>query len=390
LAERFYRNRFTWLTYLILALYSYFLNIIGPITPFLKDELKLSYTISSLHYSAFAVGILMVGLGGQFVIERLGRWRAIWVGAIGMSLSAILLIAGRSPVITVGASFLMGLVGSLILATIPAIISDQYGDLSAIALSEANMICSLIAVSAPLMVGLFARYLSNWRLALGIAAVCPIFLWLGFGKTPPPKHAVAQVQNAQPGTRLPGLYWRYWLCLVLCVAVEFCMISWSADYLEHGLGMLKVDAAQAVSLFFAGMVLGRLVVSRLVRRFSAQNLVIASIGLASIGFLIFWKTDLVLWGLLGLFITGLGVASLYPLIISLAIDASNGYSTQASSRATLASGAGILILPLFLGSLADTVGIRQAYGVVIILFIGNFLIIQFARKRTSLLPSVNE
>ena len=127
------------------------------------------------------------------------------------------------------------------------------------------------------------------------------------------------------------------------------MISWSADYLEHGLGMLKVDAAQAVSLFFAGMVLGRLVVSRLVRRFSAQNLVIASIVLASIRFLIFWKTYLVLWGLLGLFITGLGIASLYPLIISLAIDASNGYSTQASSRATLASGTGIFNPSAFSG-----------------------------------------
>ena len=89
----------------------YFLNIIGPITPFLRDRLSLSYSISSLHYTAFAVGILMVGLGGQFVIERLGRWRAIWVGAIGMSLKCHPVNPGRTPVITVGASFLMGLVG---------------------------------------------------------------------------------------------------------------------------------------------------------------------------------------------------------------------------------------------------------------------------------------
>jgi Major Facilitator Superfamily. len=158
LAQTFYRNRFTWLAYLILALYSYFLNIIGPITPFLKDELKLSYTISSLHYTAFAFGILLVGLVGHFLIERAGRWLSLWIGAIGLSLGAVLLIVGRTPVITIGASFLMGLVGSLILATIPAIISDQYGEMRAVALSEANMICSLVTITAPLMVGLFARF----------------------------------------------------------------------------------------------------------------------------------------------------------------------------------------------------------------------------------------
>jgi len=390
LAEKFYRNRFTWLAYLILALYSYFLNIIGPITPFLKDELKLSYTISSLHYSAFAAGILLVGLGGHFVIDRVGRWRALWIGAAGLSLGAMLLMAGRSPVITIGAAFLMGLVGSLILATIPAVISDQYGEQRAVALSEANTICSLIAISAPLMVGFFARYLNNWRLALGIAAICPIFLWLGFGKVIPPKPVIPKIQKAQSGGRLPGLYWLYWLALVLGVAIEFCMISWSADYLEHGLGMLKVDAAQAVSLFFAGMVLGRLAVSRLVQRFSAHSLVIASILLASAGFFIFWKTNFVLLGLTGLFVTGLGVASLYPLIISLAIDAANEHSTQASSRATLASGTGILILPLVLGRIADTAGIQQAYGIVLVLFIGNFLIIQLARKRAPVQQPVNE
>ena len=59
-SQTFYRDRFTWLAYILLAFYGYFLNILGPITPFLKDELKLSYTVSSLHFTAFAVGILLV------------------------------------------------------------------------------------------------------------------------------------------------------------------------------------------------------------------------------------------------------------------------------------------------------------------------------------------
>jgi len=135
----------------------------------------------------------------------------------------------------------------------------------------------------------------------------------------------------------------------LGVAVEFCMISWSADYLENGLGMLKVDAAQAVSLFLAAMIVGRLAGSRLVQHFSTHKVVLISIVVASLGFLVYWKAGSILPGLGGLFVTGLGVASLYPLILSLAIGAANGQTVQASARATLASGTAILTLPLMLG-----------------------------------------
>src|SRR5688572_32865777 len=112
----FHRDRLTWLAYLSLAFYGYFLNVLGPITLFLKDELQLSYTVSSFHFTAFAIGILLIGFGGHSVIQQLGRWRSLWLGMIGMSLSALLLLIGRSPVITIGASFLMGWIGSLILA----------------------------------------------------------------------------------------------------------------------------------------------------------------------------------------------------------------------------------------------------------------------------------
>ena len=99
-----------------------------------------------------------------------------------------------------------------------------------------------------------------------------------------------------------------------------------------------------------------------------------SVFIASIGFLIFWRTESVLAGLIGLFLTGLGVANLYPLILSLTIGAANGNTVQASARTTLASGTAILALPLILGRLADAVGIRSAYSVVLLLLVSVFLI----------------
>jgi fucose permease len=376
----FHRDRFTWLAYLSLAFYAYFLNVLGPITPFLKEELRLSYTISSLHFTAFAVGILLVGVGGHLLIQRVGRLRSLWIAMIGISLGALLLLAGKNPIITIGASFVMGLLGSLILAIVPAVLSDQHGELRAVALSEANMLASVVATAAPLMVGWFAHFIGGWRLALGIVAFIPILLFLSFGKGTTSTEAFTTEGPTQSSQPLPALFWVYWLAIVLGVSVEFCMIFWSADYLEQVLGMIKADAAQALSLFLAAMILGRVMGSRLVQRFSAGTVVTVSILIASVGFLAFWKTENVFVGLSGLFLTGLGVANLYPLLLSLTIGAAKGNTVQASARATLASGTAILTLPLVLGRLADAVGIRSAYGVVVLLLISVFLISQIAGR----------
>ena len=375
MTNSFHRDRFTWLAYFFLAFYGYFLNVLGPITPFLKEELHLSYTVSSLHFTAFAVGILLIGLGGHTVIQRVGRWHALWLGAGGISVSALLLLAGRTPAITIGAAFCMGLVGSLILAIVPSALADQHGQGRAVALSEANVISSVASTAAPLMVGWCVPLPGGWRLSLGIAALTPILMGLGFGRGTPPQSNSGATRLTSARRPLPIRYWVYWAALVLAVSVEFCMIFWSADYLENGLGMTKVNAVQALSLFLAAMIVGRFAGSRLVQRFAPRSVVIASILLAGAGFALYWTTGNAVLGLAGLFLTGLGVASLYPLILSLAIGAAGNDTVQASARATLASGTAILALPLVLGRLADTAGIRAAYGVVAVLLVAVFLIV---------------
>ena len=272
----------------------------------------------------------------------------------------------------------MGWIGSLILAIIPAALSDEHGERKAVALSEANVIASMFATSAPLLVGWFADSI-GWRWSLGLIAFVPILMFLGLGRNSSPTASV--VSDVVGSNRsLPWLFWIYWVAIVLAVSVEFCMVFWSADYVEQVLGLAKADAARAVSLFLAAMIVGRALGSRLVQRFSTRAVVIVSIVIAAAGFLLFWIGANRFLSLSGLFITGLGVASLYPLILSLAIGAADGNTVQAGARATLASGTAILALPLALGRLADTVGIRLAYAIVVVLLISVFLIIQLARK----------
>ncbi len=374
------RNWITWNAYILLAMYAYFLNILGPITPFLHDELRISYTVSSLHFSAFAVGILVVGFAGHISIRKIGYVQALSLGAIGVGSGALLLVASRSPIISIFASFLTGCVGSLILAVVPTLLSQEHNELCAVAISEANVLSSLVASFASLLVGWFAGLVVGWRLALILAAL----LSIGMGiKLFQPHWSPNALQDSGNQRRsLPVLFWWYWVALILAVSIEFCMIFWSADYMELALKMARNRAVQTVSLFLVGMICGRLACSWLLRLLSAYRIVLASILLGILGFLLFWRASDALSGMAGLAITGLGVASLYPVILSLAINTAGNQAAEAGARATLASGVAILLLPLILGWMADITTLHGSFSIVAVLFAFVLLMMLTAYRKT--------
>jgi MFS family permease len=376
----FRRSRHTWLLYLAYAVYGYVLNSLGPATPFLKSELNLTYTVASLHFSAFAIGMILAGLSGHLAVARKGRKWVLWFALLGMSLSALGLVGGRSAWITIGAAFLMGIIGSLISSVVPSGLADEHGENRAIALTELNLVAAVGSATAALAIGWFSYTFLSWRFAFALPLLIALVLWLDLGRTDLTAGVPANQWEPAAAGGLPQRFWFYWLALILVVSIEYCMVFWSADYLENAAGLSKSAAAQAVSLFQAGMILGRLSASRLLRRFSSFQLLTASLLIAAGGFLLYWIAQAPGLVVLGLLITGLGVASIYPMSMALALGAAGGRTVQASTRAGLASGIAIFTLPLVLGRLADALGIRQAYGVVVVLLVAAFALIQFTQR----------
>jgi hypothetical protein len=58
----FHRDELTWLAFGLLGFYNCLLSGLGPLMPSLREELGLCYTIASVHFSAFAVGLFLAGL----------------------------------------------------------------------------------------------------------------------------------------------------------------------------------------------------------------------------------------------------------------------------------------------------------------------------------------
>jgi fucose permease len=266
MARAYHRSQQTWLLYLVYAVYGYVLNGLGPLTPFLKSELNLSYTVASLHFSAFATGMILAGLGGHLLVARFGRKRVLWFALFGMSLGELVVAGGRAAWMTVGASLLMGTIGSLLASVVPSGLADEHGDNRAVALAEQNLIAAIGSAAAPLAIGWFSYTILGWRFALGVPLLCALVLWLSLRCTSLAESAPAGPHEGSATGSLPRRFWLYWLAIFLVVAIEYCMVFWCADYLENVAGLSRSAAAQAVSLFLAGMILGRLSAGRLLQR----------------------------------------------------------------------------------------------------------------------------
>jgi MFS family permease len=367
----FRRDELTWLAFGMLGFYNYLLSGLGPLMPSLREELGLSYTVASLHFSAFAVGMILAGLVGDRVVRRYGRTKVLWAGAAGLVAGAVALTLFHTPILTVGSVLLMGGVGSLVLILIPAILADRHGENRAIAIVEANILAATTGAMAGLLIGLGEQTPAGWRGALLLSLAIPLFLVIRFGHVSLPAAAWIGARR-DAGTRLPAAYWAFWLAVVLAVGVEFSLIFWGADFLVVA-GLSTSAAATTVSLFLWGMVAGRIAGRQVARWMRAEQLLLLALGISGGGFFVYWLAPDVLATVLGLFVAGIGVANLFPLTVALALGAAPGQSNEAGARLTFASGTAILVAPLLLGALADATGIRLAYGVVPIFLLGVFM-----------------
>src|SRR5215211_6844040 len=108
----FRRDELTWLAFGMLGFYNFLLSGLGPLMPSLREELGLSYTVASLHFSAFAVGMIAAGLVGDRVVARWGRATTFWAGTAGLAAGALALSIVRDPVLTIASVLVMGGIGS--------------------------------------------------------------------------------------------------------------------------------------------------------------------------------------------------------------------------------------------------------------------------------------
>lgn len=354
------RDAFVWSLYLQLGLFAFLLTMVGPMVPYLRDEFAMGYALAGLHQSAFALGMVLMGLFSDRVIRRLGLTVSLYGGMADMMLGLLIMILARSPYLTLAGLFVMSLGGTVALAAIQTAFANGPEPHRGAMIMEANVVASGTTMLVPLVLLAGTGLGLGWRIVLPAGLVA--FLAVSsFGLPSMRRHQAGRDERADAGGgKLGPGYWRAWAMVFLGVSVEWAVGFWCMTYLLGLPGATRELAAAGTVVLGLSAMAGRFIASRLGTRASSERLMALAAILTAAGFPLYWSRMSVPVAFVGLALCGLGSSNFYPLGFAVALRHARGNAAKASSYMPIASGSAIGLAPFLLGRLADLTDMRIA------------------------------
>jgi predicted MFS family arabinose efflux permease len=259
-------------------------TVLGATLPYLRADLGLGYRAASLHLTAFAVGGLVAGLSGATIQDRASRLGLVMLGTLTAVTGVVLVaLAGAFAVSLVGAG-LIGAGATHAFIGIWSGLSDQHGDRRAVALTEGEVAVSVGNLSLPLAVGVAAAAGLGWRAAVVVVVAAVAAGLLGVRRSGVQEPASAETIAAAAPAREAMRGLAPLLLVVACVVgLEWTLTTWLSSYLDDEVALPRATAVALTSTFFAAVLGGRLLSSRLARRVGARALLAGALALLLAG-----------------------------------------------------------------------------------------------------------
>jgi fucose permease len=252
-----------------------------------------------------------------------------------------------------------------------------------------HLFFSVGALSAPLVVGALIDGGVVWSTVFVASGLAPLALAAGYALVAMPSGLATRVAGAMSG----GIAWRRLIptgfglpiallaiAIATYVAAEVGVSNWLVRFLEPA---PLSTATLALSLYWAGLALGRLVSSAVADRFDhvrftvscALLLSIALIGAIAVPSL---PVSIALFALVGF-----GSGPIFPMIQAIGGEA---YPDRSAAISGLLTGAGVVggtLYPALMGLLSVTIGLTAAmFGNVVLGFACAGSLYAFARQRS--------
>lgn len=300
----------------ILAILVY--GLVAPMLGSLLPSYQLSVAQNGILTLINALGLVLASLGVGPLIDNKGKKFSL---LIGLALVAISLYwapnaGGYSGLL--GVYFMLGLGGGIVVTGANALAGDVDVTRRASTLNFLNLFFGLGGLLTPVISGIVTPI----QLCYLVAGLTTVTLLVHIvTKMPPPTHEQG-FQLSEAGSLLskPSLFLLS-LFLFLYVTCEVGVWNWLKSYLIS-LNIDQKTASNIVGYGFAfGLLVGRVVVSRILIRISALTVTLASAVLMAITtFIMLHTTDTTALAV-AVFCAGLAMAPVFPTTLAMVADA---------------------------------------------------------------------
>jgi len=345
-----------------------FVDLVGIGVDRVSKDMSLSATVAQLIPSAAFLWFFILSVPVGVLQSHLGKKNML---NIGMGVTALGLLV---PFFLY--SFAMVLVGFALLGignTIvqvsanPLMVDVVPGNRASSFLSFSQFVKAIGSMIGAPLAAFFAAQFGDWKLlflVFGIVSVLTV-VWLGSSKIEETRIEGYKATFSSSFKLLGnGFVLLMVLSIFLVVGVDVGFNSNSGQFLIKQFGIDQTAAESGRSIYFLGRMLGTFAGAIMLTKISSRKFFMwtSLLGIFCLTAIVLVKSDAMAWVLV--FLIGMAVANIWPLVFSLAVEKFPSQSNEISGLVMMAISGGAVI-PLLVGWVSDISNIALGMAILI-------------------------
>ena len=345
---------------------------LGPLLDPMTKDLNIPLAQAGLISVAFGVGMLAGVVALNFLFARVpAKWALIgasWLQTVGLVASGTV---AKGLWSMFAAYFFVGL-GCVFLNSLPGMWVSSHVKVGTHRAMVILLLFFAIGMAVtPIFIGVALGLGATWRWVYIVEAVLSALLAILL--TGRPISNITGRENLTWG-RLrgvvsfsPALFWAVVVASVVYIGAEFILNVWLPKFEIDVFAASKTVASIAVGLFWAGLIVGRLIVASLTKRYPASRLLMVGMAIMAVFALGVAVSPSADWSMAMAFLSGLGASAGFPLILGFSGKFPAWHAGVVYSAVVLAGAVGRIVFPYLIGPIAHSAGFRIAIGLAFVL-----------------------
>lgn len=338
------------------------MTVLGTILPSLIERFAVDKAEAGSSITLLSVGILAGSLVFGPVVDRYG-FKGLLIACTTLVLIGLEALAFAPDFDLLRAAVLViGFGGGVINGGTNALVSDISAGERSAGLSLLGVFFGIGAFGVPFVLGFLLETVSYAILTAGVGLpILAAIVYFATVRFPTPKQPQGfPIAKSAELVRDPALL-LLGAMLFLQSGIEITTGGWTTTFFQEELAAEAGAASFALSLFWVGLTLARLVLGRVLRVMDSARVLRMCIGIAIVGSVVMIASTAPWAAYLGIFLTGVGLAAGFPVGLGYAGDLYPRMSGTAFSILFVMALTGGSLLPYAAGLLGSAFGLRSAF-----------------------------
>jgi MFS transporter, FHS family, glucose/mannose:H+ symporter len=337
---------------------------LGTVSTFIQTKFSLSQAQAASLASSLPFGMLAGTLIFGPVADRFGYKYLLVLSSLFIAVALNLMAIASGVKILQLSFFIIGLGGGVINGATNALAADITTERKGARLSLLGVFFGVGALGMPVLMGILTK---SWNYetiisGVGLSVILPTLYFLVIRYPEPKQKQGFPVKQGISLLRDPILL-LIGMVLFFESGLEGMVSNWTTTYLTNG-NIQTDNALFSLSLQVAALVAARLILARLLKKFSSLRLFAFSIGLVMAGsLLLFFRINLTMV-VLGMVLLGFGFAAGFPVMLGITGERYPTLSGTAFSIVIIMALIGNTLLNYLTGIISNAWGIGYFPGIL--------------------------